>query len=121
MSRRPILQIAVPSPVYRTFDYLAPAGADPADLCPGIRVRVPFRRARAVGILVGCSAHSRVDRGRLRPALEVLDREPLFDESLLALLGWAADYYRHPPGEVFATALPVALRRGAPARGVPAR
>ncbi len=121
MSRRPVLQIAVPSPVYRTFDYLAPAGVDPADLCLGIRVRVPFRRARAVGILVGCSAHSRVDRGRLRPALEVLDREPLFDESLLALLGWAADYYRHPPGEVFATALPVALRRGAPARGVPAR
>ncbi len=34
---------------------------------------------------------------------------------LLELLGWAAHYYHHPIGEVFAAALPKALRLGAPA------
>jgi len=34
---------------------------------------------------------------------------------LLDLLRWSAEYYRHPPGEVMAAALPVALRGGAPA------
>jgi primosomal protein N' (replication factor Y) len=33
---------------------------------------------------------------------------------VLALLEWAAAYYHHPPGEVFAGALPRALRRGTP-------
>jgi primosomal protein N' (replication factor Y) len=39
---------------------------------------------------------------------------------VLALLHWAQRYYHHPPGEVFATALPVLLRQGEPATA-PAR
>jgi primosomal protein N' (replication factor Y) len=40
----------------------------------------------------------------------VLDAEPLLDERLMALLEWASSYYQHPPGEVFAAALPRLLR-----------
>ena len=47
-----ILRIAVPSPLYRSFDYLPPAGTDPDILQPGIRVRVPFGRRRLVGVLL---------------------------------------------------------------------
>jgi primosomal protein N' (replication factor Y) (superfamily II helicase) len=52
----------------------------------------------------------------LRPVSELLDPEPLFDPPLLELLRWTAGYYHHPPGEVFAAALPAALRAGQAAR-----
>ena len=37
---------------------------------------------------------------------------PVFDPVTFDLLRWAADYYHHPIGEVFAAALPVSLRAG---------
>ena len=42
----------------------------------------------------------------------VLDAAPLLGAADLELLQWAADYYHHPVGEVFATALPRLLREG---------
>jgi primosomal protein N' (replication factor Y) len=47
--------------------------------------------------------------------LELLDERPVYDPVTFDLLRWAADYYHHPVGEVYAAALPVALRQGAPA------
>lgn len=49
---------------------------------------------------------------RLRPLLEVLDRDPVIPEALLSLCHWVADYYQQPLGEVLAAAVPAALRRG---------
>ena len=49
---------------------------------------------------------------KLRDVLEVLDAAPVFSAAELALLTWAADYYHHPVGEVFAAALPRLLRAG---------
>jgi primosomal protein N' (replication factor Y) len=117
----PILQVAVPSPLRRLFDYLPPAGADPGLLLPGIRVQVPFGRTRPVGVLVAVAAASEVPPGRLRRALALLDRTPVVPPVLLELAAWAASYYHHPPGEVLQTLLPVLLRQGAEARvgGVP--
>ena len=40
---------------------------------------------------------------------------PVFDPVTFDLLRWAADYYHHPVGEVFAAALPASLRDGQPA------
>jgi primosomal protein N' (replication factor Y) len=40
---------------------------------------------------------------------------------LLELLQWTASYYHHPPGEVFAAALPAALRAGQPAHALESR
>ncbi|TVR61571.1 MAG: primosomal protein N' [Candidatus Competibacteraceae bacterium] len=111
----PILRIAVPSPLYRTFDYLPPPSRDLTDLQPGLRVRVPFGRRQVVGFLLETSASTTLDPAALRPALEILDREPLLPADVLALLQWARRYYHHPPGDVFASALPVLLRQGEPA------
>jgi primosomal protein N' (replication factor Y) len=115
----PILRIAVPSPRYRTFDYLPPPGGDPATLRPGMRVRVPFGRRRLVGFLLELGGDTALDPTALRPALAVLDAEPVLPPDVLALLGWAQRYYHHPPGEVFATALPVLLRQGQVAAATP--
>jgi primosomal protein N' (replication factor Y) len=67
-------------------------------------------------VVVEARDHSEVQSNKLRAAFEPIDEEPTYDAELLALLTWAADYYRHPIGEVLASALPVMLRGGAPVR-----
>jgi len=108
-----ILQVAVATPLDSLFDYLAPESSVQPQ--PGQRVRVPFGRREQTGVIVRLADHSTVPNDRLRAALEIIDAEPLFDTTTLALLEWAAAYYQHPPGEVFAAALPSALRKGAAA------
>ena len=111
----PILRIAVPSPLHRIFDYLPPPDCNPTILRPGVRVRVPFGRRQAVGFLVEIGDCTELDPDALRPAHAILDTEPVLSADLMALLQWARHYYHHPPGEVFAAAVPVLLRRGEPA------
>ena len=78
-----------------------------------MRLWVPFGRRRVVGVLVETRDRSELPDAKLKAALGVIDDEPVFDEPLLELLRWSADYYRHAPGEVIAAALPAALRAGA--------
>jgi len=110
-----ILQVAVDTPLRRVFDYRPPADLAQSDVeaaRPGVRVEVPFGRRRLIGILVGVAAGSALPESKLRRAAAILDREPVFDAVTFELLRWAADYYHHPLGEVFAAALPAARRTG---------
>jgi len=113
-----VLQVAVPTPVYGTFDYLPPHGIDARDLQAGVRLRVPFGRTQATGIVMAINKASRIDPRRLRPAIAALDPAPVIGQDLLALGQWAAHYYHHPIGEVFATLLPALLRHGKPSTEV---
>jgi primosomal protein N' (replication factor Y) len=108
------LEIAIDTPLRRVFDYRPPHGIDAQTLHPGVRVVVPFGRRRLVGVLLKTKHETDVPSAKLKAAFEVLDTEPVFDRILFDLLIWSADYYRHPIGEVFAGALPSALRTGAP-------
>jgi primosomal protein N' (replication factor Y) (superfamily II helicase) len=112
----PVLAVAIDAPLRRLFDYRAPSRCDPSALHPGQRVWVPFGRRKAVGVIMELRDHSDVPEGRLKSALALIDTEPVLDGVLLDLLRWSAEYYRHPPGEVIAAALPVALRNGAEAK-----
>jgi primosomal protein N' (replication factor Y) len=111
----PILRLAVDVPLRQFFDYRPPPDVDPARLAPGVRLWVPFGRRRVCGVLVGTAEQSELPAARLRSALALIDEAPVLDADLLDLLLWAAEYYRHPPGEVIAAALPAALRLGASA------
>jgi primosomal protein N' (replication factor Y) len=107
------LQVALPRPLPAPFDYL-PAedtAADPRWV--GCRVRVPFGRGTAVGVVVGVGPGS-ATAASLKPVLERLDAAPLLDAELWATLGFASRYYHAPFGEVWATALPGPLRDGEP-------
>ncbi|WP_323846258.1 primosomal protein N' [Microbulbifer magnicolonia] len=108
-----ILRLAVPVPLRRLFDYLPPAGVDPSRLAPGQRFWVPFGGRKLVAVLVDVVSESSLTQ--LKPALEQIDREPLFDRRSREFLHWAADYYQAPVGEIYAAALPAALRKGRPA------
>ncbi|MEF8833245.1 MAG: primosomal protein N', partial [Halofilum sp. (in: g-proteobacteria)] len=107
-----VLRVAVPGPIDRLFDYLPPDGIQADAVLPGSRVLVPFGRKRLTGVLVETASGSELATDRLRRAEAVLDNDPALPADLLALGLWAAAYYHHPPGEVLATLLPVALRRG---------
>jgi primosomal protein N' (replication factor Y) len=112
-----ILQIALDTPLRRVFDYRAPAQFSGLGGAPrlGVRVRVPFGRQQLIGILIGVASESAVADAKLKTALEILDLYPIVDPVTFDLLCWAAEYYHHPIGEVFAAALPVSLRAGQPA------
>ncbi|MFQ5644570.1 MAG: primosomal protein N' [Thiogranum sp.] len=109
-----ILEIAVPSPLYRSFDYRAAgAGTDNPPL-PGTRILVPFGRRKVVGILLATKQGSELPADKLKDILEILDTAPVLDPGLMQLLIWAARYYHHPVGETLSTALPALLRKPAP-------
>jgi primosomal protein N' (replication factor Y) len=112
-SNPPVLRVALPLPLPRLFDYLAPA-CDGPEPTIGARVRVPFGPRELVGVVVALPAAADADAPGLKPALAVLDDPPLFAGELLESLHWLARYTHSPPGEVFATALPGPLRHGEP-------
>ncbi len=111
-----IVQVALPVPLARTFDYLLPAGMTPS---PGVRVSVPFGNRKAIGIVVACSDRSELPLEQLKSIHDILDTHPLFPDSLWRILIWAVGYYHYPIGEVLFHALPILLRQGKPAHRAP--
>jgi primosomal protein N' (replication factor Y) (superfamily II helicase) len=109
----PVLQVVFETPMRQSFDYLPAAGQ--AAPQPGERVRVPFGRQRAVGVVVAHAETSALPRPRLKPVTETLDAAQLWDDATFGLLRWAADYYHHPLGDVLFSAMPKMLRKGLPA------
>ncbi|MCT7654776.1 hypothetical protein MBH78_08380 [Oceanimonas sp. NS1] len=101
----------LPVPLRREFDYLCPQPL-PA---PGCRVSVPFGSRTLVGLVVSHPEHTEFDLSRIKPVTAVLDDTPVLGGAERQLLAWAAQYYLHPPGEVYFQALPTLLRKGEPA------
>ena len=112
----PVVQVALPVPLARNFDYLLPAHIK---VVTGGRVSVPFGKRKAIGIVVGVSESSDFPLDQLKAVHEALDQHSLFSPSLWRILLWAADYYHFPLGEVLFHAIPVLLRQGKPAQEAP--
>jgi primosomal protein N' (replication factor Y) len=94
--------VALPVPLDMAFTYRVPADATPV---VGARVLVPFRQQRMTGVVV--ELHDRKPAVTIKSVLSVLDVAPVFDDPLLRLGRWIADYYLAPLGEVFRTMLPL--------------
>ena len=92
----------------REFDYLIPR-----ELAGQVRigsvVRVPFGRRRARGFVTGLADRS--DFPNLKAIDAVTADLPLFDEPMLRLARWIADYYAAPFESAIAAILPAAVRR----------
>ena len=104
-----IVRVALAVPLPRFFDYLYPP-----DLTPivGGRVLVPFGSQKRVGIVVDLPASSDVAKEKLKPIIDVLDADSLFNSTTWDWLAWSANYYRAALGDVLFQALPVKLRNG---------
>lgn len=106
-----LIQVALPVPLYRLFDYRV------ADVLPpmGVRVKVPFGRQELVGIVVG-HVHpddSDVPQDKLKSLIHVIDDEPIFDEYFFKLARWLSSYYHYPLGDTMAAMLPTLIKAGA--------
>jgi len=112
MPEAAVLRVALPLPLARLFDYRPPADIAATPALVGQRVRVPFGPREMIGVVADVGAPDL--SGDLRAALALPDAEPLLQGELLDSLRWLARYTHTPLGEVLATALPAALRRGEP-------
>lgn len=128
-----ILEIAIPSPLKRCFDYLLePAikknetldllaqpckpenkpSRQPETLVPGLRIKVPFAGRQVIGFLLQVKDSSDFDTQKLKSIIEVIDETPVLSATLLDMMRWAADYYQYSLGESLNSAIPALLRKG---------
>jgi len=102
-----LASVAVGRPVKGPFTYLVPAEME-GRLRRGHRVLVPFGRGRALGFYLG-PGQAPEGGGPMKPLSAVLEEAPALPEDVLALVEFAASYYRHPLGEALRAALPPGL------------
>jgi len=105
-----IVKVAVPCPLYSTFDYKLPASFNHQEISAGIRVSVSFGRQKLIGIIIEEVSSSSLPLEKIKEVIKVLDTRSLPGDEILKLTRWAAKYYVHPPGDALQTALPVYLR-----------
>jgi len=103
-----IARIVLNRPLRRLFDYTIP---EDLEVTPGQRVRIPFGRQQATGLVVQVGVEPPPGI-KLKPVAAVMEDWPALPEETFRLLSWASDYYQHPLGECLFTALPPPLRRG---------
>lgn len=106
---RPIVRVALPVPVPKSFDYWVPEGQAVPVQPMGCRIQVPFGKQEKIGVVVAIELGMERSH-RLKTAGAWLDQQPCFTDELWATLNFAARYYAHPLGEVLHAALPRMLR-----------
>jgi primosomal protein N' (replication factor Y) (superfamily II helicase) len=96
--------VALQVPLRTTFTYAVPEELR-AQVQPGSRVLVPFRKKSLVGVILEMT--STVPEGtKIREIQKVVDLVPALTPILLELGQWIASYYLAPVGEVFRAMLP---------------
>ena len=105
-----VAEVVFNLPLERPYTYLIPEQLR-GMLRPGQRVKAPLGRSnRAVpGYCVGI--RQTTETRRLKPILELLDSEPLIDESMLELTEWIGQRYLSGWGQVLDSIIPAGVRR----------
>jgi primosomal protein N' (replication factor Y) len=98
-----LCNVALAVPLRTTFTYKVPERL--AEIQPGSRVVVPFRKKSLVGVVTEWTEQAPPDTG-LREIQKSLDPLPALTPSLLKLGQWIASYYVAPIGEVYRAMLP---------------
>ena len=99
-----LIDVILPLPLYQNFSYLSKNF-----IIPGIRVLVPFKNNRLIGIVRYCQE---VNEKKLSSKIEykyieeILDNSPLVPHNLFSFLEWISWYYLTPLGLVYKIALP---------------
>lgn len=106
-----ILNIALDTPLLSCFDYRWPCAPGDEPL-PGQLALVSFGRREVVGLIVAVKFDTEVPEDKLKDALAVRSQLAPLSADWLALVGFAADYYQRPLGEVALPGLPKNLRVG---------
>ena len=113
MTVTPVIKVAVPRPIYSTYEYsINPEQETP---CIGGRVAVPFgKSSEEIGICIQALIMS--NRTDLKSVSIILDTEPVISPKMMSFAHWISQYYIYPLGEVLFSMLPSFLRKGKPLR-----
>ncbi|NOX97336.1 MAG: primosomal protein N' [Nitrospirae bacterium] len=101
-------QIAVPLPIDRTFTYSVPEEIC-GEIVIGMRVAVPFSGRQLNGYVVGLT--EKKPPYPVKKIGNVLDPFPIFNEEMLQLNRWIADYYGCSWGEALKAASPPVVKK----------
>ncbi len=104
-----IAEVAVNVPLSKSFHYAIPE-ALAGKVRRGHRVLIPFGMRTTTGVCTSFPEKS--DVPQLKPIVDVLHPDCRFDDHLLELTRWIANYYRASWGEVLEAALPPSIRAG---------
>lgn len=107
-SNHHVIQVAVPRPLHSVYDYHVDESTGVPKV--GARLRVPFGRSEVIGVCISTTVDTPHDN--TKAVLEILDPDAAIAEELLDLAQWMSGYYHYPLGEVLATILPSAARKG---------
>jgi len=99
-----LCNVALAVPLRTTFTYKVPDRLT-AEIQPGSRVVVPFRKKSLVGVVTEWAEQAPPDT-KIREIQESLDPLPALTPNLLKLGQWIASYYVAPIGEVYRAMLP---------------
>ena len=97
------VSVAVNIPSCKHFSYLVPEHLE-GGVAVGKRVLVPFGRKRITGYLLGATSSTAVEQPK--EIIDILDKDPLFNEDDLKFFQWVADYYLYPLGKMLTEILP---------------
>lgn len=103
-----IAKILTPISLDREFDYDIPSDMR-GKIRVGSSVRIPFGRRTIRGFVTGFADTSTFSP--LKPIAELLPSPPLFDDKMVELARWMADYYVAPFEKAIAAVLPAAVRK----------
>ena len=95
--------MAVTLPLWQTLTYRLPEEFALAAQV-GVPVLVPVGRRRALGYLLGPARQ--VPEAAIKDIAALADPSPRFSADIIPFFRWLAEYYQHPIGEVFKTAVP---------------
>ena len=81
------LNVAIQAPVKTLFDYKINRKSKIKPKI-GQRVLVPFGKKKRLGFIHSISKKSSVESSKLKPFIEILDKEPIIDKKTRALIEW---------------------------------
>tara|TARA_B110000259_G_scaffold188321_1_gene246458 strand:+ start:6382 stop:8568 length:2187 start_codon:yes stop_codon:yes gene_type:complete len=101
-----ILKVALDVPLDRLFDYLNNGQA----FTVGQYVKVSFGSRVLTGVICGFANESLLSEDKLKKIMHV-EPEVIFDNDLLRLLEFSADYYHHPIGQTILSIVPSRIKQ----------
>ena len=104
--KNPIVEVALPIPLHKHFDYAISDNATSDSHSPGCRVEVKFGNRLLTGVIVATKTESDIDRDKLITVHRLLDRQASIPTQILSLAQWLSDYYQYPYGQVLDTIIP---------------
>jgi len=112
MNPQYFIQVALNVPLMNTFDYQIPFDVVPESIQTGMRVEVPFRNQKKVGIILGVDTKTLCPANKIKVASQIIDERAILDQQFLKLAYWLSEYYHAGIGEVLSVMLPTKIRTG---------